>query len=612
MPLSSRARAVNPRLGIYFGIFTSLFVALVLVLLIFEQLGASDTLLRGVMLGGPLALYAAIGLSAGSSKPLDYFASGRRVPAFFNGLVIAVSAAGATGLVAVTGLFFLNGFDAWCIVIGFTGGFVVMAVLIAPFLRKFGAFTIPSYLGRRCESRMVRVTAAAIVAIPMVLVIAAEVRTGAFVGAWLTGQSQQLMAIIMAAAVVLAIVLGGMRSLSWANTAESIAVLTALIVPVSMVAAAVTHLPFAQLSHGPVLRALGRLEARQGMPIPELSPLAFGLAGSELEPIVQRMATPFGSVGSLSFVLVSLTLMAGVAAAPWLLPRAGTTPSIYETRKSLGWAALVVGIIMLTGSSVAVFMRDVVMDTLVGQSLSQLPDWFRSLEAAGLAGVHGQVPRLPISSFSFKRDAVLFALPIAAGYPAVLIYLSLAGALAAAIAAAGMSALALGTVLAEDVVNGLKWEPAPNRLRLATARVALALAVAIGAWLALIVPADPLDLLLWALVLSASGLFPVVVLSIWWKRLNALGAAAGMAAGFGMAVLTMIAGESAWLGIHSTMAGVFGIPAGFIAAVAASWLRPVPSAQALELVRDMRVPGGEAVHDREMRLLRLKERQRPL
>ncbi len=611
MPLS-RKRIANPRLGIYFGIFTSLFTALVLMLLIFEQLGTSDTVLRSLMMGGPLALYAAIGLAAACTDPLDFFASGRRVPAFYNGLLTAVSASGATGLVAVTGLFFLNGFDAWSIVIGFTGGFVVMAVLIAPFLRKFGAFTIPSYLGRRCESRIVRVSAGAMVAVPMLLVIAAEVRMGVFVGTWLTGQSQALVALLIAVTIVLAVILGGMRSVSWANVSESIAVLTALIVPTSIVAAVVTYLPLAQLSHGPVLRQLTRLEARQGLPIPELPPLAFGLAGTELEPVVLRIGNSFGSIGSLSFVLLSLTMMAGVASAPWLLPRAGTTASIYETRKSLGWATFIVGMIMLTGSSVAVFMRDVVMDTLVGHSISQLPEWFRSLEAAGLAAVHGQVPRLPISSFSFSRDAILFALPIASDFPAVLVYLSLAGALAAAVAAASMSSLALGSVLSEDIVNGLKWEPASNRLRLLTARVAVAAAAGVGTWLALMIPADPLDLLFWALALSASGFFPVIVLSIWWKRLNALGAMAGMAAGFGIAVLAIIAGEAALLGLPGALAGVFGIPAGFTAAIGASWLRPSISQNALELVHDMRVPGGETMFDREMRLLRLKQRTRPL
>src|SRR5690606_21975421 len=261
---SPRSRVINPRLGIYFGIFTSAFTALVLVLLIFEQLGASDALLRGLMLGGPLALYAAIGMSAATSEPYEFFASGRRVPAFFNGLVLAVSALGATGLVAGTGLLFLHGFDAWFLTISLTGGFVVMAILIAPYLRKFGAFTVPSFLGRRCESRAVRLGAAAVVAVPTLLVIAAEVRTGVFVGTWLTGQSEQMVALILAAAVIAAVVLGGLRSSSWANSAESIAVLLALMVPTAMVAVAVTYLPFAQLSHGPVLRALGRLEAQQG------------------------------------------------------------------------------------------------------------------------------------------------------------------------------------------------------------------------------------------------------------------------------------------------------------------------------------------------------------
>ena len=613
MPLSSsRTRAVNPRLGIYFGIFTSAFTALVLVLLIFEQLGASDALLRGLMLGGPLALYAAIGLSAASNEPIDYFASGRRVPAFFNGLVLAISAMGATGLVAGTGLFFINGFDAWFLSISLTGGFVVMAILIAPYLRKHGAFTVPSFLGRRCESRMVRVGAAAMVGVPMLLVIAAEVRTGVFVGAWLTGQSEQMMAAILAAAVILTVVLGGMRSASWANSSEGIAALLALMVPTAMVATAVTYLPFAQLSHGPVLRALGRLEAHQGMPIPVISPLAFEIAGLELTSIMQRMAKPFGSIGPLSFVLASLTLMAGVAAAPWLLPRAGAAPSVYETRKSLGWATFLVGTMLVTASSVAVFMREIVMEALVGNSLSQLPDWFRTLEAAGLASVHGQVPRLPISSFMFKRDAVLFALPIANGYPAVLVYLSLTGAFAAAVAAASVSSLTLGSVLSEDVLNGLKWDPAPNRFRLTAARLSIAMAALAGTWLALIAPADPLNLLLWALALSASGLFPVLLLSIWWKRLNALGAMAGMVAGFGVAVLTIVAGEAAWLGLHSALAGVLGMPAGFLAAIGGTLLGPEPSRQAMELVRDIRVPGGETVHDREMRLLRLKQRSRAM
>jgi cation/acetate symporter len=562
------------------------------------------------MLGGPLALYALMGLAAACQEPLDFFASGRRAPAVYNGLVLAVSAAGGTGLVAITGLFFLHGFDAWCLVIGLTAGLVTMAILIVPYLRKFGAYTLPSYLGRRFDSRLLRLIVAAIAAVPLLLVIAAELRMGLFVAGWLTGQPEPLLAAVLAGTIAATVVLGGMRSVSWANTAEALATLLALLVPAAVVAALVTNLPFAQLSHGPVLRTIGRLEAIQAVPMPQLPPWAFEFAGLNLEPLARRFATPFGSVGPLSFVLTSLTLMAGVAAAPWLLPRSGTTPTVYDARKSLGWATFVLGALMVTASAVAVFLRDMVMDTLVGQSVNRLPEWFRTLSDMGFAAADGHVPRLPLMSFSFKRDAVLFALPIAGGYPAVMLYLALAGALAATVAAASLAIVALGHVLAEDILGGFKWEPAPDRRRLLIARASIVAAAGLGTALALLIPADPLALVLSAFALSGSALFPVLVLSIWWKRLTAAGAVAGVTVGFAVALLTMLGGEAARFGLPSALAGVFAIPAAFVAIFLVNGLSPRPARAVLERVKDMRVPGGEAVHDREMRLLRLKQRQR--
>ncbi len=491
-----------------------------------------------------------------------------------------------------------------------TAGFVAMAILIAPFMRKLGAYTVPSYLGRRFESRTLRVAAAAMISVPLLLIIAAELRTGIMAGVWLTGQPEQTVGATLVAAIAVILAFGGMRSSSWANTAESLTVLLALIVPAALIGAAVTNLPIPQLSYGPVMRAIGRLESAQNIPFPVTQPLSFNFAGPGLEAVTQRFAQPFGSIGWLSFTLASLSIMAGIAAAPWLLPRVGTTPGVYETRKSVGWATFAIGVIAVTLSADAVLMRDMVMTALVGQSRAQLPTWFQTLEAAGLAAVDGQVPRLPLSSFSFKRDAVLAMLPIARGYPAVMIYLALAGIVAAAVAATSMSTLALGASLSEDVINGLKWEPAPGKLRLALARGCVVAAAVFGGSVALLSSADPLALFFWAIALSGSGLFPVLVLSIWWKRLNAFGATVGMAAGFSVAILAILAGEATWFGANSALAGVFGIPTGFAAMIVASFLRPGPGRQILELVRDMRVPGGETVHDRETRLLRLKQRQR--
>jgi cation/acetate symporter len=607
MTTVSNRRLINPRLGTYFGIFASLYTGLVFLLLVFEQLGFPTSAIEWAMLLVPMALYVAIGVATPCREPIDFCAGGRRVPAVYSGLVLALGAIGGTAIIAGTGLFFINGYDAWCLVIGFSGGFVVMALVIAPYIRKFGAYTIPSYLGRRFENRLLRITAAAVFAVPMLLVAAAEIRIGAFAAAWLTGRSEALMVLLIGAVIVASIILGGVRSLTWTNTAQSIAALLALMVPVAIVASFVTNLPLPQLSHGPVLRAIGRLESAQGIPIPLAAPFAFDLAGTMLEPLTRRIAAPYGSVGPLAFILASLTLIAGVAASPWLLPRCIVTPSVYESRKAIGWATLFAGIAMVTVASVAVFMRDAVMDTLVGQAPDSLPDWFLELQHMGFAAADQRASALALSSLSFKRDAILFALPLTARFPAVLQYLALAGGLAAALVAASGAIMALANVLAEDGIEGLLLEPPPADVRLKIARLSIAM-VTIFACSMAAMSADPLDLLLWALALSGSAAFPILVLSIWWKRLNGFGALVGMVTGFAVAVAAILMGEAS-VTVPSALAGIFGIPAGFAAAFFASWLRPQPASHVMDLVRDMRLPGGEAIYDREMRLLRLRRLQ---
>jgi cation/acetate symporter len=174
MAVTSGVRLVNPRLGTYFGIFAAAFASLVLMALMLEQLGVSDMGVRLLMFAGPIALCGALGLLTPASDPNDYFACGRRVPAFFNGLVLAITALGGAGLMALTGAFFTVGFDALCLSLGISTGLVFMGVLLAPFLRKSGDYTVPSFLGRRFESRPLRIVAAAVLAVPLLLLLAAE------------------------------------------------------------------------------------------------------------------------------------------------------------------------------------------------------------------------------------------------------------------------------------------------------------------------------------------------------------------------------------------------------------------------------------------------------
>ena len=608
MSLMSRSRLVNPRLGTYFGIFVSALSGLVLLLIIFEQLGTPDASLRWVMLIGPLLLYAAIAASVFTKDPIDFFVVGRRVPAGYTGLGIASSAMGATGIVAMTGVFFIIGFDALFIVIGGLAGFVLMAVMLAPYLRKFGMFTVPSYLGRRFDSRSVRILCAALIAVPMLLLLAAELRIGAFVAAWLVGQPQSLMVVLMTFCVVLGLVFGGMRSFTWTSSAQAIAAILALIVPVAVIAVMTTNFPLPQLTHGPLLRELVRNEVIHGVPIVEASSFAFMLPGDGMLPIAKRFTEPFGNVGPAAFVVAMLTVAAGVASAPWLLPRVTMTPGVYETRKSLGWATVFFSLVMLTVASVSVFMRDYVMDIVAAAGSTTVPDWLQQLTELGFAQIDTRSTRLVFASFSFWRDTVFLSLPIAAGLPNVFAYFAAAGAVAAALVAAGAVVGALGNVIAEDVINGLSWEPLPSEPRVWVARIAFGVVAILGGSMALVAPTDALSLLLTCLALTGSTLFPVLALSIWWKRMNAFGAMAGLASGFGVAVVTMLAGSA--IGLDGALAGLLGIPASVLGTILASLATPAPTRSVLELVREMRVPGGEVIYDREMRLLRLQNRDR--
>jgi cation/acetate symporter len=611
MSATQRTRLVNPRLGTYFGIFVSAFVALLLLAVIGEQLGIPDAALRWGVLVVPLLLYAVVGVVAQTQDAADFFVAGRRVPAFFTGLGLGATALGGVGVVSVTGALMLNGIDAWCIVNGVVSGFVVCAVLIAPYLRKFGSYTLPGYLGRRFESRLVRVVAASLLSVPLLLIIIAEFKIGMAAAAWLSGASERSMATLLGVAVIATIGLGGMRSLTWSGTAAALALIIALVVPVAIVATEVTNFPLAQLSHGPTLRAVERMESARNIPIPDLSLFHFELAGTALEPLQRRMSRPFGSLGLASYIMTALTLTMGIAVAPWLIPRIGATPGVYETRKSMGWAVFTFGMLALTASAIAVFQREIVMSRLVGQSAAVLPEWFAALAAAGHAAVDGSLRQVPMAGFSFQRDAVLFMLPSAANLPVVLLYLTLAGAVAAAFAAICASVTALGAIIAEDGINGYRWESPPDGQRLMIVRLAMAVSVLLGASLALTLPADPLMLVLWAIGLSAAAAFPVVALSIWWKRINTLGALACMITGFIVAVLGVVAGEANMFGIPSAVAGGLAVPVGILAAIIGTKFGPAPNRQSLELVRDVRVPGGETVYDREQRLLRLKRRQRP-
>jgi cation/acetate symporter len=444
--------------------------------------------------------------------------------------------------------------------------------------------------------------------VPVLLLLAAEARFAGYAAAWMMGQSERLMAAVVVACAAAIVLAGGMRSLTWSSVAKAIAALLALAVPATIIAIMVSNLPLPQMTHGNVLRLLSRAEVAQGVPVVLAPPLAFDLPGGGAEPLVKRFIQAFGSVGSLGFVLMSFVAAAGIAASPALLSRSGTTPGVYEARKSLGWAVLVAGLVLLTLPAVAVYLRSLILDQVAGHAVDRLPAWFQVLQQAGIAKVGAKASLVKVAGISFERDAALFSLPIAAGMPQVLVYLALAGALAAALAALASSLLAIASIVAEDVIHGLPNETVADGARIGTARVALLGAAFVTTWLAIGLPADPLQLFLWSLTFAAASSFPVLLLAIWVKRTNAWGALSAMVTGFGVTAFVVLLSETGVLALPSALAGAVGLPLALVAGTVVSNMTPVPGRNALDIVSDVRVPGGETLYDREMRLLRLKSR----
>jgi cation/acetate symporter len=395
--------------------------------------------------------------------------------------------------------------------------------------------------------------------------------------------------------------------MTWTGVAQSLAAFFAVMVPVIIVAAIVTTMPVPQLTHGPVLRAIGRNEAIQGLPIILPPGMAFDLPGPELQPVMKRFADPFGALGPAAFVLGTLSMIAGVASAPWLLPRLAAAPGVYEARKTLGWATFIFGFAMLTAASVAVFMRDFLMDLIVTRGPAVVPPWLAELAKRGFASITETGTQFTASSISFARDSVLLSLPVAAQLPPMLLDLSLAAVIAGALVAAGAAATALGHILSEDILFGGTWDSPHGPVRIHAGRGGIAVAAAAGVLAAAFVMTDPLRVVLCALSICGSALFPVLVLSIWWKRMNAFGAMAGMLTGFLVALLTIAGGQGEGAAIPSALAAIIGIPSAVAAVFAVSLATPPPSRHVLQIVRDIRVPGGEILYDREMRTQRLKK-----
>jgi cation/acetate symporter len=586
----------------------------------------------------------------------EYYVAGRKVPAFYNGMATGADWMSAASFIGMAGTLYALGYDGLAYILGWTGGYVLVATLIAPYLRKFGCYTVPDFLAFRFGGNAARLMGIIVLlSCSFTYVVAQIVGTG-LIGARLLGMNFEIAVFVGLIGILVCSMLGGMRAVTWTQVAQYIVLIVAYLVPVVILSAQQFSLPLPQLTYGQVLQEIAAREQ---------SMVAQGLAtAAQIKPHVQ----PFLNLSPLNYFGLILCLMVGTASLPHVLMRYFTTPSVREARISVAWSLLFIFILYFTAPAYAAFAKNEVFNNVIGQTLLSLPSWVYSYGNVGLVKVCGVdattleairaacakavnftgdmatfTHQLRFADLRIDNDAIVISTPEIAGLPYVVAGLVAAGGLAAALSTADGLLLAIANALSHDIYYKMIDQQAATARRLVVARVLLVLVALIAAYTASKRPADIVAMVAWAFSLAAGGLFPALVLGIWWKRTTSAGAVAGMFAGFGITLLYLVvsryypsfgvttlgmtsllnpatgaplvpdlaaalanpnadtvaglASKVGWFDVNNISAALFGLPVGFAVMIVVSLLTPAPSKEMQNFIDEIRRPRGRALNE---------------
>jgi len=603
-------------LGRIYTVYTGGFIGFVIFLAILEQMGVPDRIIGYLFVFMTIAVYAGIGILSRTMQVSEYYVAGRKVPAFYNGMATAADWMSAASFIGMAGTLYAQGYNGLAFILGWTGGYVLVAVLIAPYLRKFGAYTVPDFLGARYGGNVARSIGIIILFTCSFVYIMAQLAGTGVIASRFLGIPFEYAVFVGLVGILVCSMLGGMRAVTWTQVAQYIVLIIAYLIPVVMMSVERTGVPIPQLMYGQALQAISALEQAN--------------AGGYLAGAAAHVTPNFSGVGMLNFFSLILCLMVGTAALPHVLMRFFTTPSVREARVSVGWTLLFIFILYFTAPAYAAFAKWEVYENVLGKSiaslqdLQNLPSWvynFGRIELVKICGANATSPEalftacqaqnvttLNFRSFSIHPDVVVIATPEIAGLPYVIAGLVAAGGLAAALSTADGLLLAIANALSHDLYYRMIDPKASTQRRLVIARILLVIVAILAAWATINSPGTILALVAWAFSLAAGGLFPALVLGVWSKRTTSAGAIAGMIAGFGVTLWYLLWTHPTWgfgqpviWGVQNISAGLFGIPVGFVVTYVVSMVTPAPSKEMQDFIDSIRLPRGEAPMDKEMR-----------
>jgi cation/acetate symporter len=542
----------SSNLGKIYLYYTGSFLGFVVVLAVLEQLGLPSRWIGYLFVLLTIAVYAGIGILSRTAQVSEYYVAGRRVPAFYNGMATAADWMSAASFIGMAGSLYAQGYDGLAFILGWTGGYVLVAVLIAPYLRKFGAYTVPDFLAARYEGNLARFIGVVILIACSFIYLMGQLTGTGLVMSRLIGIPFEYGVFVGLLGILVCSMLGGMRAVTWTQVAQYIVLITAYLIPVIILSAQRTGVPIPQLMYGQVLQQITELERTA----PYLA---------EAVGVAKGHATPFWFRDPVNFFGLILCLMIGTASLPHVIMRFFTTPSVRDARKSVGWSLFFIFILYFTAPAYAVFAKYEVFTNVLGRDIASLeavtalPSWVFTYGKLGLVKLCGAnatdaqavlaacqaagASVLGFSQFSIAPDTIVLATPEIAGLPYVIAGLVAAGGLAAALSTADGLLLAIANALSHDIYYKMVDSRASTQRRLIVARTLLIIVALLGAYTAITLPQTILIFVSWAFSVAASGLFAVLVLGVLWKRTTAAGAIAGMLVGFLVCVFYMFGTE---------------------------------------------------------------------
>ena len=581
----------------------------------------SQFVINLIFVGASFALYFGIAIWARAGSTKEFYVAGGGVHPVLNGMATAADWMSAASFISMAGLLAMGGYGASAYLMGWTGGYVLLALLLAPYLRKFGKFTVPDFIGDRFYSRTARLVAVACLIIASTTYVIGQM-TGAGVAFSRFLEVSSTTGLIIASIVVLFYaVLGGMKGITYTQVAQYVVLIIAYTIPAVFISLNLTGNPIPPLG-------LFSNETASGMPLLQ----KLDLLVTDLGFTAYTADIP----NKLNMFLFTLSLMIGTAGLPHVIIRFFTVPKVSDARSSAGWALVFIALLYTTAPAVGSMARINLIDTIYPQGAAAAPiefearpEWMQSWETTGLLKFDdkngdGRIQYYNDKSAGFEataaergwkgneltvnNDILVLANPEIANLPSWVIGLIAAGGLAAALSTAAGLLLAISSAISHDLIKKTLKPDISEKGELMAARISMTVAIVIATWLGINPPGFAAQVVALAFGIAAASIFPALMMGIFSKRINSAGATAGMLAGlistcvyiflylgwfFIPGTNTFENVEANWLfGISPLSFGAVGAIINFVVAFVVSSLGKAPPQEVQDLVESVRYPRG--------------------